>query len=89
MTNLHSLALIDTATNVAESVPIGDLPRHLHISDDGKRAYVTDLVHNSVWVLDPVNKTIIAMVDLGRDPEALTLSADEEHLYVADRRPPR
>lgn len=88
VTNLHSLALIDTATNVAESVPIGDLPRHLQISGDGKRAYVTDLGHNSVWVMDPFNKTIIAMVDLGRDPEALTLSADEEHLYVADRLAP-
>ena len=78
VTNLHSLALIDTATNVAESVPMGDLPRHLHISGDGKQAYVTDFGHHSVWVLDPVNKTIITTVDLGRDPEALALSADEE-----------
>ena len=34
--------------------------------------------------MDPVNKTIITMVDLGRDPETLALSADEEFLYVAD-----
>lgn len=88
VTNLHSLALIDTATNVAESLPIGDLPRHLHISGNGKRAYVTDLGHHTVWVLDPVNKTIVTTVDLGRDPEALTLSAHEEHLYVADRLAP-
>ena len=88
VTNLHSLALIDTATNVAESVPIGDLPRHFHVSGDGKRAYVTDLGHNSVWVMDPFDKTITAMVDLGRDPEALTLSVDEKHLYVADRLAP-
>ena len=88
VTNLHCLALIDTATNVAESLPIGDLPRQLHISGDGKQAYVTDLGHHSVWVLDPVDKSIIAMVELGRNPEALTLSVDEEYLYVAERLAP-
>jgi DNA-binding beta-propeller fold protein YncE len=88
VTNLHCLALIDTATNVAESLPIGDLPRQLHISRDGKQAYVTDFGHHSVWVLDPVDKTIITMVELGRDPEALALSVDEEFLYVADHLAP-
>ena len=88
VTNLHSLALIDTATNVAESVPIGDLPRHLHISGDGKQVYVTDFGHHSVWVLDPLDKTIITTVDLGRDPEALALSADEKFVYVADHLAP-
>ena len=87
-TNLHSLALIDTATNVAESVPIGDLPRRLHISGDGKQAYITDFGHHCVWVLDPVNNAVITTVDLGRDPEAVALGADEQFLYVADRLTP-
>ena len=87
-TNLHSLALIDTATNVAESVPIGDLPRRLHISGDGKQAYITDFGHHCVWVLDTVSKAVITTVDLGRDPEALALGADEQFLYVADRLAP-
>jgi DNA-binding beta-propeller fold protein YncE len=39
---------------------------------------------NIVLVLDTVNKTIITTVDLGRNPEALALSANEEFLYVAD-----
>jgi sugar lactone lactonase YvrE len=39
-------------------------------------------------VLDPLDKTVIATVDLGRNPEALALSADEELLYVADRLTP-
>jgi len=34
--------------------------------------------------MGPVNKTIMTTVDLGRNPEALALSADEEFLYVAD-----
>jgi YVTN family beta-propeller protein len=86
--NLHSVALIDAATKSAETVPAGDLPRHLHISGDGTRAYVTDLRHNCVWVLDPVNKAIITTVDLGRKPEVLALSADERFLYTADHRAP-
>jgi YVTN family beta-propeller protein len=88
VTNLHSIALIDTATHFAESVPTGDLPRHLHVSSSGKRAYVADLRLNRIWVLDPVDKAIIAAVDLGRNPEALALSADEELCYVADRSTP-
>ena len=88
VTNLHSVALIDTATNVAESLPIGDLPRQLHVSSDGKQAYITDFGHHCVRVWDPVNKTIMTTVDLGRNPEALALSADEEFLYVADHLDP-
>ncbi len=84
VTSLHSLALIDTATNVAECIPSGDLPRLLHVSGDGKQAYVADFGRNSVWVMDPANKTIINMVDLGRDAEALALSTDEELVYLAD-----
>jgi YVTN family beta-propeller protein len=84
VTNLHSVALIDTATYGMESVPTGDLPRQLDISGDGKRAYVTDFRLNSISVLDPVNKAVIAVVDLGRNPEALALSANKELLYVAD-----
>jgi YVTN family beta-propeller protein len=84
VTNLHSVALIDTATYGVESVPTGDLPRHLDISGDGTRAYVTDFRLNRIWILDPLDKAVIATVDLGRNPEALALSANEELLYVAD-----
>ena len=89
VTNLHSLALIDTATNGAESLPIGDLPRQLHITGDGKRAYLTDFGHQAVWVLDPVNKAIITTIELGTIPEALALSAEEDFLFVADYSAPR
>jgi len=65
-------------------MPIGDLPRQLHVSSDGKRAYTTDFGHHSVRVWDPIKKTIMTTVDLGRNPEALALTADEEFLYVAD-----
>ena len=44
----------------------------------------SDFDHHCLWVLDPVSKTIMTTVDLGRNPEALALSADEEFLYVAD-----
>jgi YVTN family beta-propeller protein len=67
-----------------ECVPTGDLPRHVDISSDGKRAYVTDFRLNRISVLDPLNKAVITTVDLGRNPEALALSANQELLYVAD-----
>jgi YVTN family beta-propeller protein len=88
VTNLHSVALIDTATYGVESLPTGDLPRHLDISGDGKRAYVTDFRLNCISVLDPLNKAVTATVDLGMNPEALALSENEELLYVADHLTP-
>jgi YVTN family beta-propeller protein len=89
VTNLHTLALIDTATKHVESVPTCDLPRQLLISNDGNRAYVTDFRDESVWVLNPANKSIVTTIDLGSKPEVLALSADETLLYVADHLSPR
>lgn len=84
VTNLHSVVLIDTTTLGVESVPTGDLPRHLDISGNRKCAYVTDFRLNCVSVLDLLNRAVIATVDLGRNPEALAVSADGKLLYVAD-----
>ncbi len=88
VTNLHSVALIGTARYGVESLQTGDLPRHLDISSDGKRAYVTDFRLNCISVLDPRTKAVTATLDLGRYPEALALSAKEELLYVADHLTP-
>jgi YVTN family beta-propeller protein len=88
VTNLHSLTLIDTATDVADTVPIGDLPRHLHVSGDGKRAFVTDLGHHVLWVLDPVERSILTTVDIGGPPEAVSISPSDDFLFVADRSAP-
>jgi DNA-binding beta-propeller fold protein YncE len=84
VTCLHSLELIDTVTDSTESVPAGDLPRHLQISGDGRHFYVTDVQHNAVWVFDPVDKAIVTSVDLRRKAETVALSADAEFVYVAD-----
>jgi YVTN family beta-propeller protein len=88
VTNLHSLALINTATKHVERVPTCDLPRQLHISGDGNRAYITDFCNESVWVLDPAVKPVVTTIDLPRRPEVLALSADETFLYVADHQSP-
>ena len=53
VTLLHSLAVIDAAANVAKSPPIGDLPRQVSFSADGKRAYVLDFGRRTIWALDP------------------------------------
>ena len=42
VTNLHSLAVIDTAANVAKAASVGALPRATAFSADGKQAYIID-----------------------------------------------
>jgi DNA-binding beta-propeller fold protein YncE len=43
-TNLHSLTVIDTWTAAAKSILIGELPRRLNVSMDGRRLYGRDTV---------------------------------------------
>ena len=52
VTLLHSLAVIDAAATVAKSPPIGDLPRQVSFSADGKRAYVLDFGRRTISALD-------------------------------------
>ncbi|MCW2653110.1 MAG: hypothetical protein JWR32_4086 [Mycobacterium sp.] len=84
VTCLDALVVVDTVTNLAESVRAGDLPRRLQFSGDGKRAYITDFGHHAVSVIDTISNAVLDTIDVGGDPEAVALSADGERLYVAD-----
>lgn len=85
VTGLRSLTVIDiTGELTAETIPVGELPRRLHFSEDGKRAYIPDFGNHAVAVLDTITHELITTVDIGGNPEAVALSSDGEHLHVAD-----
>ena len=86
VTLLHSLAVIDAAANVAKSPPIGDLPRQVSFSADGKRAYVIDFGRRTIWALDTARNSIVGSVEIGGHPEAMALDPDGKVLYVTDYR---
>ena len=86
VTCLHSLAVIDTAANVAKSSPIVDLPRGVRFSADGKRAYVIDFGRRTIWALDTAENSIVGAVEVNGNPEAMALRPDGKILYVTDYR---
>ena len=84
--NLHSVTAIDTSTAVTKSLPIGELPRRLGISADGRRLYATDFAHGTVWALDTSDNSVVAAVPVSAHPAAVALSPDGDFLYLTDSR---
>ena len=86
VTGLHSLAVIDTAANIAKISSVGGLPRGVRFSADGKRAYLIDFAQPSVWVLDTADNSVVGTVAVGGHPEGMALRPDGKFLYVTDGR---
>jgi len=83
------LALIDAFTLQVDPVkvdvgPIGSNsgPTGVAVGRDGK-VYVTNTQSNSVWVVDPVNKTSVSVAVGGR-PVGVSVSPDGSRVYVAN-----
>ncbi len=84
--NSHSITVIDTSTAAAKSLAIGELPRRLNISADGRRLYATDFAHGNIWCLDTSDNWVLATVAVCAHPAAVALSPSGEFLYVTDAR---
>lgn len=74
-------------TTPARLIPVGGARSHyLVIRRDGTRAYVADTMSGGVIMVDPDDMGIAPVKKrVGIAPEAMTLSADEQTLYVIDR----
>ena len=71
-------------TNDADDLDIGDLPRGLQLSPDGKRVYVTNFGDRTLSVIDTITNSVTTTVDLPGYPEAVAVSPDGERIYVGD-----
>jgi DNA-binding beta-propeller fold protein YncE len=84
--NSHSVTMIDTTTARTTSMLVGELPRRLSISADGRRLYATDFAHGTIWCLDTSDNSVVATVPICTHPATMTLSPTGEFLYVTDSR---
>ena len=84
--NLHSVSAINISTVVTKTLAIGELPRRLNISIDGRCLYVTDFAHGTIWGLDTLDNSVTGTVAVGAHAAAVALSPDDELLYVTDSR---
>ena len=71
--NLHSVSAIDPSTTVIKSLSIGELPRRLCMSFDGRRLYAVDFAHGTIWALDTSDNSVVGTVDVGAHPAAFRL----------------
>jgi YVTN family beta-propeller protein len=70
-----SISVIDTATDkVVETLKVGQKPRGIAVSADGKRLVRERPAANALVVWDLASARQVAKVDLGDSPEAIYLS---------------
>lgn len=84
MTTLHSVVAIDDATHAVDTMFIGDSPRHVHAGGSGTHSYLADFGRQRVWMLDPVDNSVVATARVASQSGVLAVSSDDELLYVAD-----
>lgn len=76
---------IDTATaKVVAKVPVGMHPAHVVVSGDGRTAYVTNAVDDTVSVVDTTAHQVVATIPVGTFPHGLRISPDGLQVWVAN-----
>ena len=66
------------------TVEVGEEPEGILVSPDGKTAYVTSEVANTVHVVDTASKEIKANIVVGNRPRRFALTPDQKELWVSN-----
>ena len=66
------------------TVEVGEEPEGILVSPDGKTAYVTSEVANTVHVVDTASKEIKANIVVGNRPRRFALTPDQMELWVSN-----
>ena len=69
---------------VVATIPVGNRPRGLVVSKDGRRAYVALGKDDAVAVIDIPTKRVVDRIPVGTDPEQVGLSPDGRIIYVSN-----
>ena len=63
---------------------MGAQPEVIAITPDGKHAYVTNNIPNTVSVIETTGNTVVATVAVGSFPIAVAVAPDGKHVYVTN-----
>jgi PQQ-dependent catabolism-associated beta-propeller protein len=81
----NSISIIDGETlELIETVPVGNRPRGIALSSDGRHLYICASDDNTIQVLDTESRKVVGNLPSGPDPELLVLSPDDALIYVAN-----
>ena len=81
----NSISIVDGATlELIETVPVGNRPRGIALSSDGRYLYICASDDNTIQVMDTETRKILHHLPSGPDPELLVVSPDDALIYVAN-----
>lgn len=72
------------AWNTVREIAVGQRPRGIVASRDGKRLYVASGNDNRIDIIDVATRKVVGRLPSGPDPERFALSRDGRWLYVAN-----
>jgi YVTN family beta-propeller protein len=82
-----NVSVIDSRTNrpVGSPIPVGQSPRSIAITPDGRTAYVPNEGSSSVSVIDTQTSQLVGSpIRVGFDPEAIAIAPDGRTAYVVN-----
>ena len=81
----NTITVVDSTTmEVVKTVQVGQRPRGITISHDGKFIYLCASDDDTIEVIDTATLEIVGTLPSGPDPELFVLSPDGKTLYVAN-----
>lgn len=82
-----SVSVVDLGTNaVVATVAVGEKPRDVAITPDGRFAYVTNEAGSTVSVIDAASNAVVGTIPLsvGAEPRGIAISPNGQTAWVAD-----
>lgn len=82
MSEEGKILVYDASTlTLKNTIPVGKQPAEITFSSDGKVAFISNGMDNTVSAIDAVNKTLLATIPVGHDPVGAWPGADNK-MYV-------
>ena len=79
----NTVSVIDTATNnVTAIIPVGNSPRGVAVTPDGKKVYVTNFFDDTISVIDATKNKVTATIPVGDAPHGVSISPDGKKVCV-------
>ncbi len=81
----NSISVVDgEKLELVETIPVGNRPRGIALSPDGRHLYICASDDSTIQVLDTQARKVIHNLPSGPDPELLVVSPDGSTIYVAN-----
>src|ERR1039457_5050651 len=83
--NDNTVSVINVTTNsVIATIPVGNTPEGVSVSQDGSKVYVANHNAFTVSVINTATNTVVATIPVGSSPPGLSVSPDGTKVYVAN-----